>query len=162
MKAWLSEYGDYIVLALVALVLHVIWRNTDLPFFINFDDEFVGGEVVVLVSAIADTVLTMLVVAAIGFVKLDRAWLKTARLADMNALAVIGFSLALVIELKSVALHQWTYAEAMPTVIGTGLSPLLQFTLILPFAVYFTKRFMAWVRSWVGAGVPASRPTATA
>jgi amino acid transporter len=70
-------------------------------------------------------------------------WLADARASDYAGLAILGFCIALLVEYKALALHRWAYTSAMPLVLGVGLSPLLQMTILVPLSAYLAKRAVA-------------------
>lgn len=51
----------------------------------------------------------------------------------------VGLSVTIVIELWAVSIGRWQYRDAMPTIAGIGLSPLLQW-IIIPAAIVFIVR----------------------
>jgi len=51
----------------------------------------------------------------------------------------VGLSVTIIIERWAISIGRWQYREAMPTIAGIGLSPLLQW-IIIPAAIVFVVR----------------------
>jgi hypothetical protein len=69
--------------------------------------------------------------------------------------AVLGLAYAVLVEHAALAAGRWSYTERMPmvSVLGAGLWPLLQMTLLPPLAFFFARwwasrsEFKSWWRS---------------
>jgi hypothetical protein len=120
------------ILFVVSFVLHAVWEYAHLPLYTGYDGLF-GGYPVWLVATLGDVLYTLGAVLVLWLIKLDK---------NYAALTVAGFCVAVFVEYKAMLLHRWAYAAAMPTVLGLGLSPLLQMTLLLPLSVYISSRFI--------------------
>ncbi len=63
--------------------------------------------------------------------------------ARVLAFTVVGIAVTVIAEWATTEqLHRWAYADRMPTLpwLGTGLLPLLQWTILPPLAVWFVRR----------------------
>ena len=73
-------------------------------------------------------------------------WLFGPTPAALAIYLLIGLLLTVVFELLATGpLERWRYGAAMPVVpgLGVGLSPLMQWVLIPPFALWLARRHMA-------------------
>lgn len=53
-------------------------------------------------------------------------WIKNPSKKDYIFVVMLGLFIAIGIELKAQLLDKWSYTDAMPTIFGIGISPLLQ------------------------------------
>ena len=73
----------------------------------------------------------------------SRAWFLHSRPRDVVAFTSIGFVITVLMEwLATGPLGRWTYADTMPVVplLGIGLLPALQWLLLPPLVLWFTRR----------------------
>ena len=131
----------FLTLALIAFTLHLVWEWLHLPLYVGYQPTMLGMPVV-LYATLGDVLYTFGVVAlAIPF-KRKINWIPSAGPWDYITLAVLGFWVALFVEYRGLVLGRWAYSATMPTVLGFGLSPLLQMTILLPLSVYLTNVWM--------------------
>lgn len=130
----------FLMLTGTALVLHLVWETLHLPLYTNYAG-ISGGMPVPLYAAFGDVLYTLGAVLFVALYKKKLLWFKEATASDYEGLAILGFFIALFVEYKALALHRWAYTAAMPTLLGVGLSPLLQMTLLLPLSVFLTTRW---------------------
>ena len=100
--------------------------------------------------SLKDALMVVAVFLAIGFLLRNWQWAKSFN----HGWVMLWVSLPLwqaVVEYYSVYLYsRWTYMEAMPLILGIGLSPILQM-LILPSLAILLSRFI-WSNSTANAG----------
>jgi len=131
-------WRSFLVIALVAFVLHYAWESVHLPLYTNYGT--LGGLLPIqLYAALGDVLYTLLVFAGVALIKRDAGWMRRARGGDYVLLSLLGLCIAALVEYKATLLHLWEYTPAMPTVFGLGLSPLLQMAVLLPLCVYISR-----------------------
>lgn len=59
----------------------------------------------------------------------------------------VGLFITVAIEKWAISVGRWQYTEAMPTIAGIGLSPLLQWIIIPTLIVFFVRRVTASILS---------------
>ena len=55
-------------------------------------------------------------------------WINTPTKKDYLALVLLGLIIASIIEIINLNLGRWKYTKLMPTILGIGISPLIQLT----------------------------------
>jgi len=122
----------------IAFILHLIWENTQAPFFAGYQ-SFSQHFPMCFVGTIGDVVVTLLILAFMRLLKKDMM----ETIADFTALAIIGFIVAIGIEQRALLVGSWDYAQVMPVIpwFNVGLLPVIQMTLLLPLSFYLAKIF---------------------
>lgn len=124
------------VLAGTAFALHAAWEALHIPLYTSIAVE-TGSMPLVLYATLGDVLYTF--VGAGLFVLLRGTGALCAPVPrDFLLLAAFGACIAVFVEYKAFLLERWAYTPAMPVVplLGVGLSPLLQMTLLLPLSVF--------------------------
>ena len=130
------------ILCLVSFGTQYVWELLHISLYTGYQ-QLGGGANITLYATLGDVLYTMAAVLLVALFKRQANWVPRALKTDYLGLALLGFCIALLVEYKALALHRWAYTAAMPLVLGVGVSPLLQMTLLLPFSVYITKRFVS-------------------
>lgn len=95
-------------------------------------------------AAVGDAVISMGAYAGVAARDRNRFWLRSPRAAPLLVFLSIGLLITVVLEWLNV--HQWarwSYSPRMVTVLGIGLSPLLQWTLLPPLTLWLARRHLA-------------------
>ncbi len=56
----------------------------------------------------------------------DLDWIGKAKIIDYLIISFLGLVIAVIIEIRAIALNLWSYNEFMPIVFGIGLTPMIQ------------------------------------
>lgn len=131
---------EIFLFALISFALHFMWESAHVPLYTGY--KGLSGDIPMsLWASIGDVLYALAAVALLTIGKGRADWLSEARIIDFCVLAVFGFLIALGVEYKAFVLGRWAYTSAMPVIpyLHVGLSPILQMTILLPFAVYLTK-----------------------
>lgn len=141
----LPRWQPWAALALFALLLNFTWELLQVPFFRGMEDaphweatlfclRATGGDVLIAGSAYAAVALAS-----------GRFWLARPTLRRMTAFVAAGVLITVILELVSVhALGRWSYADGVPVLLGVGLPPLLQWTVLPPVFLWLTRRHLGW------------------
>ena len=73
----------------------------------------------------------------------NRYWILQPRLPHLGVFIAVGIAITIVFEWHATEIAQrWTYADHMPVlpVLGTGMLPLLQWTLLPPLIAWLVSR----------------------
>jgi hypothetical protein len=127
-----------VAVAATAFVLHYSWESLHLPLYSGYEG-LSGPLPITLFATLGDVLYTLLTFALLVLIKRDLGWVRRARHSDYAALAAIGLAIAVSVEYKAQTLMRWEYTDAMPTILGFGLSPLLQMTVLLPLSVFVAQ-----------------------
>ena len=94
-------------------------------------------------ATVGDVATGLAAYASGALAQRDRLWILHPRARGWLAYLLAGLAITVVFEaLGTGPLRRWTYGPQMLTlpILGTGLSPLLQWLLIPPLAVWLTRR----------------------
>ncbi len=136
----------WIAAAVLTVLLHFIWEMWQSRFFANMADmPLLRHSLVCLLASLGDLLIAAVAYAATALL-LRRSWpLRPGWLGPAALWMTISIAFGVVIERWALASARWTYAESMPTLLGVGLLPLIQW-IIVPTATLLILR--AWrVRS---------------
>lgn len=74
----------------------------------------------------------------------DLGWFQRLSHGKMQSMLVVPLVIAILIEMQGVfVFHKWEYSPLMPTLLGLGVSPLLQLPLTFAFGVLLIRRIDA-------------------
>ena len=94
-------------------------------------------------ASITDSFLILGVYAIIALLWKDLLWIKKMNKKQIYITIIIGLIIAAFIEYRAVFLmHRWSYNAFMPTILGIGLSPLIQLSITGILAFFLTKRLL--------------------
>ena len=129
---------------LFAFLLHFVWEFWQVPFFRDLPTapHWEAIQFCTLATA-GDALIALITFWAIAGWARSRRWILEPRRRHVLAFALGGIAITVAAEyLATEVLHRWAYAEQMPTlpVLGTGLLPVLQWTLVPPLVVWFVRR----------------------
>ena len=104
-----------------------------------------GEFLVCTLAAVGDAALTLLVFVAVASVKRSLRWAWDGGWKAYGAAALAGGALAVLIEWAALAAGYWSYAPGMPRVpvLGVGLLPFVQLTLLVPLSLWAAARLFA-------------------
>ena len=139
-------WSFFAVMFIAAFALNFLWEMLQMPAY----EEMAGrswretAPACALVS-LGDAAITLGMYGASVFVTRRLRWDMKHRWKGYLTVALLASVCAVVIELVAVATGHWSYLDRMPVVpvLGVGLLPILQLTLLVPLAVWIAAR---WVR----------------
>ena len=136
------------VAALLAVSFGVnwVWEVAQMAAYAPAPGRSRAGEFLICTLAAAgDAALTLFVFDAVAVVKHPGRWVWDGGWKAYGAAALAGGALAVLIERLALAAGYWSYAAAMPRVpvLGVGLLPFVQLTLLVPFALWAAARSVA-------------------
>lgn len=133
-------------LFVAAFALNWPWEMLQMPAYVELAGRSWGETAVVCTLAtFGDAILTLLVYAAGALVTRRPRWALGGGWKVYLFAALGGALCAVVIERAALSAARWSYTDVMPQVLGVGLLPLLQLTLLVPAAF----RIALW---WYGRG----------
>ena len=97
-------------------------------------------------AALGDGVIMLTAFWAVAAVSRNRWWFLRPDRRQIASFVAVGVAVTILLErLATMSVHPdwgWTYADAMPLLPGTGvgLSPLLQWIILPPLAIWFVRR----------------------
>jgi hypothetical protein len=130
--------------ALFALLLNYPWEFLQVPLFQDMPTAD-HWDAIVLCSRAAggDALIALLGFWVVALTWRCRDWMLRPRVGQVVAFALVGIVVTVGFEWHATVIAQrWAYAPHMPVIplLGTGLSPVLQWTLLPPLVVWLVKR----------------------
>ena len=128
--------------AIFAFLLNFVWEMWQVPFFVRVPVMPHWRAVWVCTLATGGDVLIALVSFwTVVAVARSRRWILHPSWWQVAGFAAVGVAITIVAEAVALAMGRWRYSNAMPTLplLGTGLVPLLQWTLLPPLVVWFVR-----------------------
>lgn len=126
-----------------AFGLNWLWEMAQMPAYAEMAGRSWGQTVpTCTLAAVGDVGMTLAIYAAGALAAGSLRWGLQRRWNVYAAAAILGAAAATAIEWRALASGRWSYAERMPIVpvLGVGLWPLLQLTLLVPAAL--------WIAAW--------------
>ena len=113
------------------LPLYTIWTEASWSRLIYAIAHCTLGDIVIALSTLVLAVLMT-----------NRDWPQSINVRMVVALTLAGAGYAIYSEASNLARGAWAYNASMPTlpVLGTGITPLLQWLLLPPLALFFADR----------------------
>ena len=128
-------------LTIISFALQLVWENAHAPLYtsyVSFGQHFP----ISLVATYGDVLATLVLALSIGMYKHNLNWFAKWHGLDGILLSGLGFILAATFEIVALTTHLWAYTPAMPHLpyLHVGLSPVLQFMLLIPLSFYLTSK----------------------
>ena len=116
----------------VSLVLNYAWEMAQVPFFSSMAGSPLGKHALrCLGSAVGDVLLGGIAYLLAALTTRSLSWPRSGRwLVPTAVWVVVGLAAAVAVERVAVSQGRWTYGGAMPTLLGVGLLPLLQWLVV--------------------------------
>lgn len=133
-------------LGVFALLLNFPWEVLQAPLFEGMaaapHSAVIGA---CLRATLGDAVILLLAHASVAVVTRRRRWVLAPSWREVAGFVAVGIAITARIEWLATRGHwvqTWTYSSAMPLVPGIeiGLSPLLQWVIVPPIALWFVRR----------------------
>lgn len=130
--------------AIFAFLLNFIWELWQLPLYarvasFSYWENLKGCTL----ATFGDVVIALSAFWLVAIAARSRLWILRPSLRQGLGFVFTGVAITIVLEaLATGPLDRWSYAETMPTLllVGTGLTPLLQWILLPPIIIFFTQR----------------------
>ncbi len=167
LKLWRARIGGAfeipeINVVVFAFLLHFVWEMQQMPLYFippGYGALDVGPECTQATFGDAGIALAAYWVAAA--LARSRYWMFSPDIKTVSVYLGVGLAVTVVFEaLATGPLERWQYAESMPTlpVLGTGLSPFMQWIVIPPLILWFARRQIRLQPRTVSDAHPRSAP----
>lgn len=131
------------VLACFSFLLHFLWEMLQVPLYAEMACMAHWSGIVVCAKATGGDVLIALAAYATAAAFMH-TWHWRASRAHVATYVAVGVAVTVVLEgLHVYVWHRWAYAPAMPLLLGNGVSPLLQWAIVPPLALWLMQRHLA-------------------
>ena len=130
--------------AIFAFLLNFPWEFLQVPFFLGMATAPHWDAIQFCTRAsLGDAGIAVAAFWAVAVAVRSRNWVRHPRPREVLGFVAVGVAITIVFEwLATGVLGRWAYADTMPVVplLGVGLLPLLQWTLLPPLIVWFVRR----------------------
>lgn len=131
-------------IVLFAFLLNFVWESWQVPFYRGLPAApHWEATLVCSLAAVGDAAITLASCWVVATAAGSRAWVLAPSAGRVLAFAAVGVAVTVVAEwVAPEKVLLWAYADWMPTLplFGTGLLPLLQWTLLPPLVVWLVHR----------------------
>ena len=139
----LPEFNFFIF----AVLLNYPWEFLQVPFFQGLAEAGHWNAILTCTRAtLGDGFIILIAFWAPAFIWRDRLWFMRPSFRQLAFYVAVGLIITAILEhLATRSTHPvwaWRYSELMPVVpgLGIGLTPLLQWVLIPPLVIWFSRR----------------------
>ena len=112
------------LLAFIVFFLNLIWEFSHYRLYVDLTG--IPSTIHLIIASFADLFLVFLIFSINSLFRRSIKWIENPKKLDYANLAVFGVLIATSIEIYSLSKGRWAYTELMPTILGIGLSPLIQ------------------------------------
>lgn len=134
-----------LMLASFAFLLHFVWEMLQVPLYAGMATMAHWAGVVTCVKATAgDVVIALSAYATAAGIGRGWHWYRDTSPKRIAIYLVAGVAITVILEgLNVYVWHRWSYSPAMPLILGIGVSPLLQWVIVPPLALWLMQRHIA-------------------
>lgn len=126
-----------------AFLLNFVWELMQAPFFQALPDipHWEGVKLCGL-ATIGDAAIALVAFWCVAAAAQSRAWILSPQRRDLAVFVVLGVVITIGLERSALATGRWQYSEAMPVIplLGVGLTPMLQWSLLPLLAAWLVRR----------------------
>ena len=128
----------FVALVVAAFVLNLVWEIVQMPAYAVPPQSLGRSALAHIVPSLGDVAITLGVYAIAALAAGSLNWGMSGGWNVYATTAILGGASATVYEWIALARGWWSYSDLMPVVplLGVGLWPLLQLTLLIPAAVW--------------------------
>jgi len=131
-KTVMHSAARWIAWSATVFALHFVWEMVQASWFASMQAlPFWTATALCFRAAGGDLALTVVAFAIAGLVARSASWPLRARVAPAGAaFLLVGLAITIGYEMYALETGRWRYDERMPTILGIGLTPLLQWTIL--------------------------------
>ncbi len=115
------------IIGLIILLLNIIWEFSH--YFLYIDLSGIPKNTHLIIASFTDMFTVLGIFAITSLKNKNFKWIEHPSKLDYFLVVFMGLAVAIFIELINLKLGRWEYTEAMPTLLGIGISPLIQLAL---------------------------------
>ncbi len=139
-----SLHKKILLFVILAFSLNLVWEVSHSVLY-DWNQSLLQNNVEfyvpkILYSTFGDLLLLTAIFAVVSFRNRNLKWIENPRKIDYVKVAILGFVVAFLIEVRAMAFHKWAYNSMMPVVFGLGLTPLIQLALTGIFILWLVKK----------------------
>ena len=138
----LSWWRPAAALAGFAFLLHFAWEMLQFPLYAGMSEaRHDAATWTCLLATVGDVAIALFAYGAASVVARSAQWVLRPR--SMPLAVYLGAGLGVTVAVEWVSVHRWgrwSYAGAMPLVLGVGLAPLVQWVAVPLLTLWLTRR----------------------
>jgi hypothetical protein len=141
-QTWWQLWRLFTTTALVSFILNEVWEMAQMFAFVETaGHSWVSTVGFCTLAAVGDVEIILGIYMVGALAAGDPGWGLNGRWNMYAAAAVLGLIYSVLVEHAALATGRWSYTESMPVVpvLGAGLWPLLQMTLLPPLTFLFAR-----------------------
>lgn len=123
----MNIFKNFLTVGLIALILNIIWEFSHHFLYIDLSGILKYPHLVI--ASFTDALAILGIFMIISLKNKNFNWMKRPNKFDYLLVVLLGFAIAIIIEIINLNLGRWMYTDAMPTLFGIGISPLIQLAL---------------------------------
>ena len=130
-------------IAIFGFLFNFVWEVWQAPLFENMANMTATEATShCTLAALGDVVILLGSFWVIALTARSRNWIFHPKALNVAGFISIGVVITVVLEAAAIHFHRWQYADAMPTlpILGTGITPVLQWLTIPPISVLLVRR----------------------
>jgi len=128
----------FFIVGLIALILNIIWEFSHHSLYIDLSG--IPKYSHLIIASFADMLIILGVFAIVSLKNKNLNWIKNPGKFDYLIVVFLGLIIAVFIEMINLDLGRWKYTATMPTLLGIGISPLVQLALTGIISLIFIKQ----------------------
>jgi len=141
-RRWLASTEFNVMV--FSFLLHFVWEFLQVPLFAEMPTmEHWEAVLFCARAALVDVLIALFAFWVVALIRADRRWIVAPGKAEILGFIAVGVVITVALEWHAtVILDRWQYGDLMPTIpiLGTGLSPLMQWILLQPLVVWIVRR----------------------
>lgn len=123
----IMKQKQFLILTIIILILNLIWEFSH--FRLYNDLTGIPSTTHLIFASFGDVLWIMIIFFVIFLINKNWNWIKKPKTLDYFLIVFFGLIIAVIIEAVNLNLGRWAYKELMPTILGVGLSPLIQLSI---------------------------------
>lgn len=135
----------FILIILTALILNIIWEFSHYKLY--YDLTKIPSTPHLILASLTDMILITFIFLIISLKNKSIKWINKPALTDYLFIVLFGLLIAIIIEIVNLNLGRWAYTSAMPTILGIGLSPLVQLVITSIISLFIMKLIFYYLKT---------------
>lgn len=145
-KIKLNIYYAILILFICSYLLNLLWEVVHSLLY-NWNQFPLENNIYfyipkILKATLGDAFIVSIIFAINSLFRKKIEWICLIKKIDYLVFILFGLIFAILIELRALTLGLWSYSQYMPTILGIGLTPLIQLSITGIIALFLTSRLV--------------------
>ena len=124
-------------LASFILIFNLIWEFSHYGLYVDLTG--IPSTFHLIIASFTDLILISFIFLIISVFRKSINWIEKPKKSDYFIIVLFGIIIATIIEIYSLSNGRWAYRDLMPTILGIGISPLIQLFTTAIISLLLTK-----------------------